>query len=208
MGYEYKLDIAGTTYGMHDIESVSIEHPLFEKPSIGNTCTAKLTMSIWPLGNIPRMAQIIPYCRETEAGDAWTQLGVFFISTRRVNGSKLSIVAYDGMLKASNIWEPSQDLEFPMTMRRASEIIAQTMGTSLDPRCKFNDTYMVDSYPVNLAMRDVLGYIAVAHAGNWIMTAKEQLLLIPLYGSMPEETFYLVTENGAPIQFGEVAIHV
>ena len=207
MGYEYKLDISGTTYGMHDIEAVSIEHPLFDKPSIGNTCTAKLTMSIWPLGDIPKMAQIIPYCRETGAEDDWTQLGVFYISTRRVNGSKLSVVAYDCMLKASNIWEPSQDLEFPMTMRRAAEVIAQTMGTSLDPRCAFNDSYTVD-YPADLAMRDVLGYIAVSHAGNWTVTAEGKLLLVPLFGSMPEETFYLVTERGAPIQFGEVAIHV
>lgn len=208
MSYEYKLNIAGTTYGMHDIESVSIEHPLFDKPSIGNTCTAKLTMSIWPLGDIPKMAQIIPYCRETGTGDDWTQLGVFYISTRQVTGSKLSVVAYDGMLKASNIWEPSQDLEFPMTMRRASEVIAQTMGTNLDPRCVFNDSYMVDSYPVDLAMREVLGYIAIAHAGNWIVTSEGKLLLVPLFNYAAGETFYLVAENGSPIQFGGVGIHI
>lgn len=206
MGFEYKLDIAGTTYGMHDIEAVSIEQPLFDKPSIGNTCTAKLTMSIWPLGEIPKMARIVPYCREN-AEDEWTKLGAFFISTRRINMSKLEVVAYDGMLKASNLWEPDQSLEFPMTQRAAAEEIARLMGTSLDERCVFNDSYMVTSYPADLAMRDVLSFIARSHVGNWIMTAEGKLLLIP-FGSQPKETFFLVTENGAPIQFGEVGIHV
>lgn len=192
---------------MHDIESGKIERPLFEKPSIGNTCVAKLTMSIWPRADIPKMAQIIPYGRES-ADNEWVQLGEFFISTRRVNRSKLSVVAYDGMLKASNLWEPDQSLEFPMTMRAAATEIARVMGTTLDPRCKFNDSYMITSYPVNLAMRDVLSFIAIAHVGNWIMTAKGQLLLVPLYDSMPEERSVLVTEKGDVILFGGEAIRV
>lgn len=206
MAYEYKVDIAGTTYGMNDIQSAEIEQPLFEKVSVGNTCNAKLTLVIWALGDIPRMAQIIPYCRE-EGTEEWTQLGVFFISTRREIEDKLEIVAYDCMLKSENPWVPDQSLEFPMTMGAAAAEIARLMGTELDERCSFNDSYFVD-YPANeYAMRDILEFIATAHAGNWIVTGEGKLLLVPLYG-MPPETNYLVNERGRAITFAGVKIIV
>lgn len=61
MGYQYKFDIAGTEYGMSDVASAKIEHPLFDKFSVGNTCSAELDITIWPKGNIPKMARIVPY---------------------------------------------------------------------------------------------------------------------------------------------------
>lgn len=207
MPYEYKVDISGTEYGMTDIESVSIEQPLFDKPSVGNTCSGKLTMTVWPIGTIPKMAEIRPYCRET-GGTDWTPLGVYFISQRRHNGERLDIVAYDGMLKASNLWTPDQELELPMTMQAASEEIAGLMDTELDERCAFEPGYTID-YPANdYAMRDVLSYIAAAHAGNWMMTAEGKLLLVPMFGSAPPETHYLVEERGSAITFGGVRILV
>lgn len=207
MPYEYKVDIAGATYGMGDIQSVEIEQPLFEKVSVGNTCNAKLTMTIWQKGDIPRMAKIIPYCRE-QGAEEWTQLGVFFISTRKEVDDKLEVVAYDCMLKSENEWIPNQSLNFPMTMGAAAEEIARLMDTELDPRCSFNNSYTVD-YPANeYAMRDILEFIATAHAGNWIVTGEGKLLLVPLYGSMPPETNYLVNENGRAITFAGVRIIV
>lgn len=208
MGYEYKAEIDGVTYGMHDIETVSIEQPLFDKPSVGNTCNAKLEMTIWPLGGIPRMAKIVPYCREAGT-TAWTQLGVFFISTRKVVDDALEIVAYDGMLKGEVEWEPLQSLEFPMTMEAAAREMARLMETELDPRCRFNSSYTID-YPANgYVYRDILAFIAAAHAGNWIMTAEGKLLLIPMFGSLPPETHYLVEEKqGAAITFGGTRILV
>ena len=206
MPYEYKADIAGTAYGMNDIQSAEIEQPLFEKLSVGNTCNAKLTIVIWPLGEIPRMAQIKPYCREAGTED-WIQLGVFFISTRKEIDDKLEIVAYDCMLKSEREWEPDQSLEFPMTMGAAAAEIARLMDTELDPRCSFNDSYTVD-YPANgYAMRDILEFIATAHAGNWIVTNEGKLLLVPIY-SIPPETNYLINEKGRAITFAGVKILV
>lgn len=213
MSYEYKLDIAGVTYGMHDISSVTIEQPLFEKVSIGNTCMAKMDVTLWPIGDIPKNAKIIPYCREIGT-EKWTQLGVFFIMTRQEKESRrsdlpnaLSIVAYDVMLKSDTIWVPRQDLPSPMTMETAAKEIAGLMGTSLDKRCVFNSSYKIDDLNVNeYSYRDILAYIATAHAGNWIATATGQLLMIPLYGSMPPETHYLIEEHGSAITFGGVRI--
>ena len=54
-------------------------------------------------------------------------------------------------------------------------------------------------------MREVLAEIAVANAGNWIITDAGKLLLVPL-NSIPAETHYLVTEYGYAITFGGTRI--
>lgn len=207
MPYKYKVDVAGVTYGMHDIQSAKIEHPLFDKLSVGNACSAQFTISLWPIGDIPKMAEIVPYCRETTNG-AWYRLGKFFTDTRQKNGDLLEITAYDCMLKGETVWEPNQSLKFPMSMEAASREIARLMETTLDPRCKFNSTYTID-YPANdYTLRAVLQYIAAAHAGNWIVTNEGKLLLVPLFQSMPPETHYLIEEHGDVITLGGVRLLV
>lgn len=202
---EYKVEVGGVTYGMGDIQSVNISQPLFDSLSVGNTCTAELNMTFWPNQAVPRMAKIIPYARR-ETSETWQQLGVFFIDTRTRQGDALSIVAYDYMLRAEVIWKPRQSLQFPMTMPAAVNEIARLMGVGLDKRTVLNAAYTLD-YPANdYTLRDVLGYIAGAHGGNWIITPAGQLLLVPLFGSLPPETHYLIEEAGAAITFGGVRI--
>ena len=66
-------------------------------------------------------------------------------------------------------------------------------------------------YPVDdkgdMTMREALGRIAVANAGNWTITDEGKLLLVGL-NSMPAETHYLITETGSAITFGGVRILV
>ena len=198
---EYRVDIAGVLYGMDRIESGEISQSLFDGLSVGNTVCAELRMTIWPNEMPPRMAEIRPYVRDV--GDsAWTPLGVFWLDQRVENGPRLEITAYDGMMKGEVEWVPDQRLAFPMSMEAAARTIAGLMGTSLDARCAFKSKYTVD-YPANeYTLRDVLGYIAAAHGGNWIVTAEGKLLLVPLFGSMPPETCYLVDDNGDAIIVG------
>lgn len=204
---EYKVDVGGVMYGMGNIQSVNISQPLFDSLSVGNACTAELNMTFWPTATVPRMARIVPYARR-QASDNWQQLGIFYIDTRSKQGDALSIVAYDIMLRGEVIWEPRQDLEFEMTMPAAAAEIARLMGTTLDRRTVLNPAYKID-YPANdYTLRDVLCFIAGAHAGNWIVTAAGQLLLVPLFGSLPPETHYLIEEHGAAITFGGVRILV
>ena len=56
-----------------------------------------------------------------------------------------------------------------------------------------------------MTMREVLSAIAAAHAGNWIVTAENKLLLLPLF-SAPDETDYIVNEHGDAILIGGVRI--
>lgn len=200
MGFQYKFDIAGTEYGMYDVSAAKQESPLLDKLSVGNTCSAELDITFWPKSDIPRMAKIVPYVQLDDG--TWYQMGVFYTDTRAQKGDQLNILAYDGMMKADVVWVPDQTLEFPMTMPAAVNTIAGLMGVEVDNRTVLNSAYSID-YPANdWTWRDVLGFIAAAHGGNWIMTNEGKLLLVPLFASMPEETSYLVDENGDAILFG------
>lgn len=197
---EYKVEIDGVTYYKSALFSVSITRPLFEKLSVGNTCAAELKVSFIPSGDVARMAKIVPYARKT-SDDEWSQLGVFYTDARAKNGIKLELTAYDAMLKAEQTYLQSDDVgEWPRTMATVVSEICARMGVELDGRTALK-SYTVD-YPNDLTMREVLGYIAAAHGGNWIITAEGKLLLVPLFSSMPEETFFLVDEDGDRITFG------
>lgn len=207
---EYRVFIGGTEYGMKDIESAVIESPLFDKLSAGNACSAQFEISFWPLGTVPRMAEIIPQARNS-ADEDWGTLGTFYTDERSTSvGGKMSIIAYDSMLKSEVVWTPENEQDFPMAMSDAVTKIAELMGVGVDARTAIEtgDYYKID-YPANdYTLRDVLRFIASAHMGNWIITENNELLLVPLFSSMPEPTNYLVDENGNAITFGGVRITV
>ena len=205
--YEYRIDIAGVEYRSHQdyLMSVNIKRQLFDSLSVGNAFAAELTVSLIPKNEVPENARIVPYCRKI-GSESWDQLGEFYVDTRTKSGDELQLVAYDRMLRSEKVWNPRQDLQFPTTMEMAAVEIASLMGTKLDSRCRFNDAYTID-YPADKTYRrDILRYIAAAHGGNWIITNAGELLLVPLFDSMPPETNYLVTENGRAIVLGKTRI--
>lgn len=205
---EYKFTIAGTEYGKDAEVSHSVESQLFEEFGIGNACCATLKLAVIA-GNIPRGATIKRSLRLVNGSQAtaWISKGTFFTNKRSRDGDYWEIEAYDAMRKADIVWEPAQSLTFPMTMPAAVNLFCQVMGVKLDNRTVLNSAYTID-YPANdYTIRNELCFIAAAHGGNWIMTDEGNLLLVPLL-SMPEETNYLITENGDAITFGGVRILV
>lgn len=197
---EYKVVIDTTEYTDADIQSGNIERPLFDELGIGNACMAMLKIVFKQKSTIPRMSKIVP---KALVDGQWEQLGVFYLDERSVKSTGvMTVVAYDSMLKADKVWVPDQSLEFPMPMDDAVDIIAELMGITADPRTQVGHTYTID-YPANdYTLRDVLKFIAVANGGNWTITRNDQLLLVPLVGSMPDETHYLIEEEGFAITFG------
>lgn len=213
---ETKLDIAGTEYTEANIVSVRTSGGLFSKPGIGNCTARQVDLEVLPIGTIPRQAKITVYVRLVLGSQAseWIQKGTFFISTRakdKRTGS-LTITGYDAMLKAESVWLNSDyDLDsWPMPQADAVADIAYRMGVEVDSRTVLTTSFPVD-YPVDengdLTMREVLGYIAVSNAGNWVITDEGKLLLVK-YGDIPTETNYLVDESGDSITFGGVRILV
>ncbi len=215
---EVKLVIAGITYGEDKIVDgwLRIDGGLYSDFGIGNCCARQIDFEIYPQGTIPRQAQIEVYVRLVlgEQVSEWISKGVFFFSTRktdRITGV-LSVHGYDAMLKAEETWlDSSYDAEtWPMPAAKAVADIAARMGVTVDSRtvldAAFPMQYSVDS-DGDMTMREALSRIAVANAGNWIITDEGKLLLVGL-NSMPKETNYLVTETGSAITFGGVRILV
>lgn len=197
---EYKVVIDTTEYMDADIRSGNIERPLFDELGIGNACMAMMNLVVREKSEIPFMAKLVPYAL---VGDQWEQLGVFYVDERKTSYSGYTtFVAYDSMMKSNKVWTPDQSLEFPMAMRQAVDVIAGLMGIEVDPRTQVSETYTID-YPANdYTLRDVLKFIAVANGGNWTITRDDKLLLVPLVGSMPEETNFLIEQTGDAITFG------
>ena len=213
---EVKLDIAGVEYGWGNIESVSTSGGLFTAPGIGNCSSRQIDLSILPTGEIPRQAQIKVYVRVvlgTQMSE-WLPKGVFFISTRKRDKRTgyLSITGYDAMLKAESVWLNSDyDTEnWPMSQADAVNDIAYRIGVEVDSRTVLSTQFPVN-YPVDengdLTMREVLGYIAVSNAGNWIITDTGQLRLVT-FAELPPESSFLITGYGSAITFGGVRILV
>ena len=215
---EVKLVIAGVTYGEDKIVdgSLRIDGGLYSDFGIGNCCARQIDFEIYPQGTIPRQAQIEVYVRLVlgEQVSEWIPKGVFYFATRKTDRKTgvLRVHGYDAMLKAEETWlDSSYDAEtWPMPAATAVADIAARMGVQVDSRTVLDAAFPVQ-YPVDdegdMTMREALGRIAVANAGNWIMTDEGKLLLVGL-NSMPEATNYLVTETGSAITFGGVRIFV
>lgn len=205
---QYGFDVAGVWYGPENEVEHSADLQLFEEFGIGNACIAQLSLSLYA-DNIPRGAEIKRYIRLVNGEEAteWIPKGVFYTNRRAEDDGYWTLEAYDGMRKAEVVWEPDQNLTFPMTMPAAVAEFARIMGVEIDARTELNSAYTID-YPTDeVTIRSELCYIAAAHGGNFVMTDEGKLLLVPLFPE-PEETSYLVNELGRVLTIGGVCIGV
>ena len=200
---EWRVTVNGTVYGKDKLAASTgggdalprLTRNLFtgSTPTIGGCCAATFECTIFEASsNVPRMATVVPAYRLVNGNTTseWITLGTFYIDTRSVNKSTgaLSLFCYDRMLIADGAGGASYaDVtgfdEWPQTMSAVVNEIASIMGVTVDSRTSINSGtgYNVD-YPNDLTMREVLGYIAVAHCGNWCITPDNKLRLIPLTG--------------------------
>ena len=213
---EHKAVIAGVEYGEADIVGVpEVTRAMFaaNTPGIGGCVAGVLDLEVIPKGTIPRMAEIrlytrlVGYVNGTRQVSEWIPKGVFYIDTRTTDRASgvVTIRAYDAMLKAeqSFLTEVTED-DWPKPMGEVVAEIAQRMGVEVDSRTTLSTAFRV-GLPLEYTMREVLGHIGVAMAGNWYMTDAGKLRLVTL-GQMPAETSYLVNEDGDVILFGDTRI--
>lgn len=205
---EYRFYINDTLYGPESEVEHSVERTLFDKFGIGNAVSATSTLKVLT-DDVPKSATIKRdvRLRNGETTSEWLPKGTFYTNRRVKNGRTWTVTAYDAMCKAEQTYLPDVVTgDWPYPMKSAAEDIAQRMGVAIDPRTELNPAYML-KYPTDRTMRQVLGEIAAAHGGNWVITDRNELLLLPLL-SIPEETSYLVNEYGDAITFGGVRILV
>jgi len=211
---DFKITVGTTgnieTYEKDDIVSLSTSGSLYETFGIGNCCARILEVEFYPNSNPPRQSQVNVYCR-IECGGNYTsyiEKGTFYISKRETDYERgtLKLTCYDGMLKAerpfTDVFDDEDD--FPMSPSLCVDTISGAIGTVTDGRTVLNDNFLVE-YPVDedgdMTLREMLGRIAIANAGNWIITDKNKLLLVGL-NSIPPQSSYLIDNVGNAITFG------
>lgn len=208
---EWRFLINGETYGKESEVGHSVERRLFENFGFGNASSATLTLDLYA-EDLPRAATIVRECRlvNGEQETEWIPKGTFYTSTRREEDGLWQITAMDAMRKGDKIWWPNDDDEFPMPMADFVLQACEVLGVTLDPRSEIPNLKV--DFPANdQTWRQTLCYIAAAGLGNFIITEKNQLRLVPLLSAPAfdeEKTGYLVDENGNAILFGEVRIIV
>ena len=201
---EWKITINGVDYGMDKIAAdvggghalPHIHRQVFtgNAPSIGGCVSATFECSIFEASaNVPRMATVVPKYRlltEMQTSE-WITLGTFYIDTRTVDeiNGILDLSCFDSMLKADGIEgkcyaDVTSFDEWPQDMDDVVDEICSIIGVTLDSRTTIHSGtgYQVE-YPNDLTMREVLGYIAVHHAGNFTITPANTLRLVPLTGN-------------------------
>ena len=199
---EWKITVNGTDYTGEKIAASAggdsrpkLGRALLSgsEPTVGECIAATFSCAICEASSaVPRMATVVPAYRLVLGAQAseWITLGTFYIDVRQVDkeSGALQLNCYDRMLVAdgsggATYAELTGFDEWPQSMSAVAAEIASIMGISLDARTNIHtgDGYMVD-YPNDYSMREVLGFIAAAHAGNWTVTPANTLRLVPLRG--------------------------
>ena len=205
---EWRFDINGVTYGPENEVSHDANHALFSEFGFGNATCGGLNLQLYA-DNIPKGAEIKRFCRLVNGTQVseWLPMGVYYINRRSEEDGYWEIEAFDNMRKAEKVWEPDQSLTFPMPMDEAVAEICRVLGFTLDSRTTLSHAYTLDYPESEQTYRRTLQMIAAAHGGNFVFTGEGKLRLVPLI-SLPEESFYLVDQNGNPITFGGQRITV
>lgn len=208
---------ADSGYQETALRAVTTTRSLFggDSPTVGNALAGEIDVTmLMPSGEIPRMAQLIPYVRVTDGVEAseWVQKGVYYIDTRETTSDGygtplLTMHGYDAMLLADRDYTNSA-LEWPAKDITVVEEIAGTMGVSVDARTReiMRLGYSVN-YPGTYTMRETLAYIAAMYAGSFVMSDTGQLRLTTMW-ELPRETRYLIDSAGYALTFGGVRILV
>lgn len=214
--FETKISVGGNEIGENKIFSLDRDRPGMSQnyPTVGGALSSTLRLTILnPTFSIAKMAEIKVYYRATNGTQTseWLSAGTYYIDTRAHNQTynnidTLDITAFDAMMKAEQDY-PDTDHDWPYRDRLVVAEIASQIGVTVDSRTNsfLTANYMIN-LPIEYVMREVLEHIAAMYGGNFVITAENKLLFVPLYGLDPEENLsgrYLKVEGSTDaLMFG------
>ena len=168
-----------------DISSPVIKRSLMQGGlGIGNAVSANCTLSVRSAEGVPRAAEVAVRMRLTdgESASEWLPAGTFYVShrTRDAVTGLVALECYDAMLKANAEYVPGGT--WPRSMAQLASELAAALGVSMDPRSRIatGDGYFVEEPEEGTTLHDLLGRIAAANGGNWIITPANRLRLVRL----------------------------
>lgn len=207
---ESRVNIAGHYLYDEDLESpVEVTQALYgDDFGIGNCVGSQIKLRIYqPNFQIPKMAAIKFSIRLTDGVDTseWVPQGEFLIDTRKTDKTYqgynvMEITGYDRMLMTEG--DCPRTIQFPAKDIDIVDMIANSVGIDLDADtiALITSGYLIGNVEY-YSGREILGYIAGMYGGNFVITKENRLRFVPIQ-SAPEETFYLVDENGRRITIG------
>lgn len=187
---EVRASAGGVTYGIDKIYSARRERGLFagSYPSIGNCVSATLELTVIPESRVDRLAPIALSTRlvtfDGAESTAWRPAGTFYADTRSEaqGGEEKTFAAFDALMKADIPYlANAQVASWPAADDDVAADIAALMGITLDSRTVLAG-YEVPVPEQDWTAREVLGWIAAANGGNWIVTDDNKLYLVPFRG--------------------------
>jgi len=183
---EYRFIIDGRIYDASHIMGVPvIEKPLMQEPTFGRCCTGSLTITILPIDGveIPKAAEVSVDCRlvsdDQTRSTAWVPQGRYYVASRSITGKKITLNCRDKMILTGQTYtDKTQYEEWPQKMTVVLDEILDILGVELDSRTYINPAYTVDYPNEDSPIAEILGMIAAAHGGSFIMTESGKLRLV------------------------------
>lgn len=203
---QYRITIGSTTY-MNEIKSMSTDSVLFDDFSIGNVISREIRVKIAGLTDYEDGTVLRPQIRVYDPVGIrysdWLSKGVFYIADRSVD-ERAEMIEFTGYCKLIDT-----DYVFFKTGTWTSQTalaIVNAIATDLGVQVHPDTTTLlttrsktISSIPAmgenGTTAREMLSYIGVMYAGNWIIDDTGKLRLIAL-SDLPAETNYLITHNG------------
>lgn len=203
---------ADTGFREESLYSITTSDTVFSGsvPEVGAVISGEIDIDmVKPVAEIPRRARLVPYVRVTDGTDCseWIQQGVFFVDTKSVTANDtgaehLYIHGYDAIVMLEETYPSDSSHSYPLLDKTMVQFIADSIGVAVDERTW---DIMTDGYlfplPAGYSSREVLGMIASAYAGSFIMTELGELRLVQI-NEMPKETRLLIDHAGYRITFG------
>lgn len=182
---EAKAVIAGVEYTDLPAPPVITRGTMQGKLDVGNAVSAACALSVRTGADLPRAAQVNVLMRLTdgETFSEWLPAGTFFIARRSADPvtGVVALECYDALLKANAAWSPGEG-DWPRPMGDVAAALAAVLGVQIDSRTAIrsgaND--VVDRPAAGTTVREMLGAIAAANGGNWVLTPGNRLRLVPL----------------------------
>ena len=202
--------IAGTEYAA--VSAPVISRGLTQNGlSIGNAVSANCRFSVMTGDAIPRSATVQIRMRLTdgETASEWLPAGTFMIGRRSrdpITGL-LTLECYDALLKANAVWTPSEGA-WPRSMAGVAAELAGLIGLEMDARnsIRTGSIYVIREPGGNATVNEILGKIAAANGGNWIVTPANRLRLAPVVSAAGAESAAQAVEVAGVV--GSVGVSV
>lgn len=181
--YKFQVTIDNVIVSSDKIYSLKKNYGLSAQDfELGNTISARLDLEIFDTGiNIPKNAQVVLEAKiDGHLGSTpWVKCGEFYVDYREAVKSKLKLECYDCMLYAEQPYaENLVTGDWPRSMLDILQEIATRIHTTLAPGVAgmINSNYYVP-YPNKLKCREILGFIAASHGGNFYINDNGELQL-------------------------------